>query len=283
MSPESGTYEIREVQGGVEVDAAYAALDAWFGVRAELERRSVVDAWLAHSDGVQVGDVRLGYHLLTARTPDGTLAAVRDCHITVDPGRRICVIYLAHVYVMPEHRRTGLAQRLRDVPLELARRDLRRWGLPEGEILFAAEQEFFEPTAADTAIRLVAYGRTGYRAIPPRVLPYAQADFRDVAGGTGVAQPLPLLAIVRRLGHEREATLPVTLAVAYVEHLYAVFSTHCRSADLVAPRRHALAALAATGLAEVPLLPLPTSLEDHAALSALSRSSAMPYFPTPVP
>lgn len=277
MSRESSPYEIREVHGGVEVDAAYAVLDAWFGVRAELERREVIDAWLGHPDGVQVGEVRLRYHLLTARTPDGTLAAVRDCHVTVDPGRGICVIYLAHVYVMPDHRRTGLAQRLRDVPLELARKDLRRWGLPEGEILFAAEQEFFEPTAADTAIRLVAYGRTGYQAIPPRVLPYAQADFRDVASGTDTAQPLPLLAIVRRLGHEGEPTLPVALAIAYVEHLYAVFSTHCRAEDLLAPRRHALSALAATGLSQVPLLPLPTSLDDDAALSALSRCEAMPY------
>src|SRR5207253_327439 len=115
------------------------------------------------------------------------------------------------------------------------------WGLPENEIIFAAEQEFFDPSAADTAIRLIAYGRNGYQAIPPRVLPYAQADFRDVASGTGIAEPLPLLAVVRRLGHEGAPTLPVALAVAYVEHLYAVFSTHCRPEDLEPPRRHALA------------------------------------------
>jgi GNAT superfamily N-acetyltransferase len=278
MSGVSRPYEIREVSGRVEVDEAYAVLNAWFGVRAELERREVVDAWLALGDGVQLGDVRLRYHLLSARTPDGTLAGVRDCHVTVDPVRGICVIYLAHVYVMPDHRRTGLAERLRDVPLELARHDFRRWGLPEGEILFAAEQEFYDPTALDTAIRLVAYSRTGYQAIPPRVLPYSQADFRNVAAGLGLAQPLPLLAVVRRLGHEGEPTLPLALAVAFVEHLYAVFSTHCRPQDLDAPRRHALNALAASGLSEIPLLRLPSRLDDLAALDALSNSAAMAHF-----
>ena len=278
MSGVSSPYEIREVRGSGEVDEAYAVLDAWFGVRAELERREVIDAWLALADGVQLGDVRLRYHLLTARTPDGTLAGVRDCHVTVDAVRGICVIYLAHVYVMPDHRRTGLAQRLRDVPLELARRDLNRWGLCEGEILFAAEQEFYDPTALDTAVRLVAYSRTGYQAIPPRVLPYSQADFRNVAAGLGVAQPLPLLAVVRRLGHESEPTLPLALGIAFVEHLYAVFSTHCRPEDLDAPRRHALGALAASGLSEIPLLRLPSRLDDHAALDALSNSAAMPHF-----
>jgi GNAT superfamily N-acetyltransferase len=278
MSVVSSPYEIREVSGTVEVDEAYAVLDAWFGVRAELERREVVDAWLALGDGIQLGSVRLRYHLLSARTADGTLAGVRDCHVTVDAVRGICVIYLAHVYVMPDHRRTGLAQRLRDVPLELARCDFRRWGLPEGEILFAAEQEFYDPTALDTAVRLVAYGRTGYQAIPPRVLPYSQADFRNVAAGIGVARPLPLLAVVRRLGHEGEPTLPLALAVAFVDHLYAVFSTHCRPQDLEGPRRHALDALAASGLSEIPLLHLPSRLDDHAALDALSNSAAMPHF-----
>ena len=277
--PSHSELEIREVRGGAGLDAAYAVLDAWFGTRAELERRAVVDAWLEHPDGVRVGELRIRYHLLTATAPDGTLAAVRDCHVTVDPRRGLCVIYLAHIYVAQAFRRTGLTQRLRDVPLELARRDLRDWGLTEGEILFAAEQEFYDPDAADTAIRLVAYGRAGYQAIPPTVLPYAQADFRDLAAGNGVAQPLPLLAVVRRLGHESEPTLPVALAIAYVEHLYAVFATHCRPQDLSTPRGHALGTLAATGLSKVPLMPLPASLEDRAALAALSHSKAMPHFP----
>lgn len=275
----SSSYEIREVRGGTEVDQAYAVLDAWFGVRAELERRSVIDAWLAQPDGMELAGLWLRYHLLAAWAPDGTLAAVRDCHVIADPRRGICVIYLAHVYIEPAHRRTGLGQRLRDIPLELARADLAHWGLARGEVLFAAEQEFFDPSAIDTSIRLVAYGRSGYQAIAPRVLPYAQADFRDVAAGTGVAQPLPLLAIVRRLNHEDEPTLPVALASAFVEHLYAVFATHCRPGDLEPPRRHALTVLAATGLSQVPLLRLPVSLEDSEALAALARPQGGPWRP----
>jgi len=279
MSNASSQYDIREVGAAPELDEAYSVLHTWFGARAELERREVIDAWVAEPDGYSVGGIRGRYHLLAARSPDGSMAAVRDCHVTVALAPSICVIYLAHVFVMPEHRRTGLALRLREAPLELARRDLRAWGLPEGEIMFAAEQEFYDPAAADTAVRLVAYGRSGYQAIPPQVLPYQQADFRDVAAGSGVAEPLPLLAIIRRLGHEGEPRLPATLARAFVEHLYAVHSTHCRAEDLAPPRRHALDVLAATGLSEVPLLTLPKSLEDRAALEAVSREGAMAHFP----
>lgn len=279
MSNTSSKYDLREVRRGAELDETYGVLHGWFGVRAELERREVIDAWLAQPDGYRVGDIRGRYHMLTARAADGTLAAVRDCHVTVHAGRGTCVIYLAHVYVMPDHRRTGLAQLLRDVPLDVARGDLSEWGLPpEGEIMFAAEQEFYDPAALDTAVRLIAYGRNGYQAIPPHVLPYQQADFRDVSAAGGVAQPLPLLAVIRRLGHEGEPTLPVALAAAFVEHLYAVHSTHCRLEDIAAPRRHALETLAATGLSEVPLVTLPKSLEDRAALDAVSHAAALAHF-----
>jgi 4-aminobutyrate aminotransferase/(S)-3-amino-2-methylpropionate transaminase len=273
-------YVIRPITGGPEVDEAYAVLDAWFGVRAELERREVIDRWLAHPDGLTVDGIRMRYHLLVARTPAGELAGVRDCYVTVDPARRQCVVYLAHAFVTQPHRRSGLAQRLREVPIELARADLAEWDLADCALILGVEQEFADPAAEDTLIRLVAYGRAGFKAIAPAILPYAQADFSDVAASGREARPLPLMAVVKHIGHEAADTLPVSLAVAYVEHMFAVFATHARPQDLVAPRRHALARLAATGLDRVPLLPLPRTLDDHAALSPMLNSVAMTHFPT---
>jgi 4-aminobutyrate aminotransferase/(S)-3-amino-2-methylpropionate transaminase len=273
-------YVITEVHGGPAVDEAYAVLDAWFGVRGELERRSVIDAWLAAPGGRVEGAVCTRYHLLTARAPDGSLAAVRDCHVAVDTARRLCVVYFAHAFVAPDHRRTGLAARLRDVPIALARADLADLGVPDAALLAGVEQEPIDADAPDTLIRLIAYGRAGFRAIDPRSLPHAQADFSDPAtrGDRGV-RPLPLLAVVRHVGHEDETTLPVTLARAYTEHLFGIFASHCRPEELVAPRRHALECLARCGLAQVPLLPLPRDPDDTAAMAPLRVDRFLGHFP----
>ena len=273
-------YVIAEVHGGPEADEAYALLDAWFGVRGELERRSVIDAWLATPEGRVIDGVRVRYHLLTARTADGALAAARDCYVSIDAARALCVVYFAHAFVQEAHRRTGLAGRLRDVPLDLARADLRDAGVGNATLLAAVEQEPIDDAAPDTLIRRIAYGRAGFRAIDPRCLPYCQADFSDPATrGDRPVRPLPLLAVVRHVGHEGSSTLPVDLARAYVRHNNIVFSVHCAAEELVAPRRHALESLARCGLAEVPLLPLPRDLEDTAAISPLRAARFLSHFP----
>jgi 4-aminobutyrate aminotransferase/(S)-3-amino-2-methylpropionate transaminase len=273
-------YVISEVRGGPAVDEAYAVLDAWFGVRGELERRSVIDAWLAAPEGRVHDGIRARYHLLTARAPDGSLAAVRDCYVTVDAAGEHCIVYFAHAFVAEGHRRTGLAGRLRDVPIELARADLVDFGAPTARILAAVEQEPVNEAAPDTVIRLIAYGRAGFRAIDPRCLPYCQADFSDPSGRAGRPScPLPLLAVVRAVGREDETTLPVAWARAYVEHLFALFASHCAPAELVAPRRHALESLARCGLDAVPLLPLPRDASDAAALAPLRVERFLSHFP----
>lgn len=268
------------VRGGEALDEAYRALDGWFGVRGELERRAVVEDWLRTPEGREVGGVRMRYHLLVARTVEGALAAVRDCHVTVDPSTGVCVVYLAHALVLPEHRRTGLARWLRELPVELAREDLVAWGVGASEVVLAVEQEPVARGAEDTVIRLVAYGRSGFQVVSPEVLPYCQPDFRDVAALGVPARPLPLLAVARRVGHEGAPTLPAALAEAFVTHLYAVFSTHCREEDLRAPREHALGYLRRSGLAQVPLLPMPAAVDDVTALGPLSEESVLPRFPT---
>jgi hypothetical protein len=235
-------------------DEAYGALAAEFGPRGELERRDVIVRWLD-------GQPRT-YHLLVARDENGALAAVRDCHVIVTDG--VAVVYLAHALVLPPYRRTGLGALLRRAPIAIAQRE----ATPGADILLAAEME--HPRLSDEAsvIRLCAYGKDGFAAIAPSALPYFQPDFRDL-GPNDVPRPIPLVAVVRWLGHENAPTLPARLARAFVTHLYRVFRTHVRADHLAELEGGTLRALEAFGKDEVPLLPLPRTFADVAAIRAL--------------
>jgi GNAT superfamily N-acetyltransferase len=200
---------------GSDFEEGYGALWHEFGPRGELERRAVVQRWLAVQGGVLAGGLCWQYGLLVARDHNGALAGVRDCHVTVDVDRRECVVYLAHILVLPEFRRGGLATLLRAAPLSLARRALAAAGLDarQADVLLAAEMEPADPSAADTLVRLIVHGRVGFRAVAPAVLPYCQPDFRDLEALGAPAHPLPLLAVVRWVGHMTEA-LPARLCSA---------------------------------------------------------------------
>lgn len=240
-------YHLRAATGPDDpaFDAGYRLLHAYFGEKGEIERRGVLEAWAARPDRV-VDGLRIRYQLLTATDSDGSLAAARDHYAVLDPRTGVCVVYLAHAFVSPAHRRTGLAALLRTAPATLGRQLLDEAGIPSPNrtLLLAVEQEPLVPADPDSAVRLAAYGRAGFRAIDPSALPYCQADFRDLEALGLPASPIPLLALVRRVGLEHHPTLPALYAAAFVTHLYAVFSTHCRPADLAPARQHALQTLA---------------------------------------
>lgn len=277
------TYRIAIVDSsrGAAFDAAYGVLDAEFGPRGELERREVIARWLDEPPSSGDGPFLRTYRMLTAHDPSGTLAGVRDCHVILDPQSATAIVYLAHVLVLPAFRRTGLGAIFRREPLAHARRALADAGMADRpvDVLLAAEMEPASLGDEASVIRLVAYGKEGFSAIAPAALPYCQPDFRELASA-GAARPIPLLAVVRRLGHERERTLPVGLARAFVKHLYAVFATHVRADHLAALERRTLAVtLASSRRGDVPLLPLPTSIDDQEAVMPLSRPSVLSFFP----
>jgi GNAT superfamily N-acetyltransferase len=256
-------------------EEAYRALEAEFGPRSELERRAVLARWLdepsptTHSDGA----LERSYHLLVAHDEEGRFAGVRDLHVVLDRRAAVAVAYLAHVLVLPPFRRTGLGALFRSTPVDMAQAAVRNAGMDVAAVplLLAAEME--PPTPGDDAslVRLVAYGKEGFSAISPVVFPYFQPDFRDL-GAEGVPSPIPLLAVVRLVGHESAVTLPASLARAFVAYLHAVFSTHVRADHLAALRAQTLGALDASGVADVPLLRLPRSLDDAATAHALTLS-----------
>jgi hypothetical protein len=231
------------------------------------------------------------YHLLIARDDGGSLAGVRDCHVILDAAARVAVVYLAHALVLPRYRRTGLGALLRGAPIALARKALHQAGLDASQvdILIAAEMEHPDPGDAASVVRLVVYGKDGFSAIDPVQLPYFQPDFRDLAAlpaGTAPS-PLPLLAVVRWLGHEGRAEIPARLARAFVTHLYSVFATHVPRDHLAFLQARTLGVLERTrgekdsgendsGENDVTLLPLPRALDDAAACSKLGFDPRSP-------
>ncbi|HEY4118068.1 MAG TPA: hypothetical protein VGM56_09440 [Byssovorax sp.] len=273
------SYEVERVtsSAGAAFDAAWGALDREFRPRGEIERREVVERWLARPGGVaRLGDLELAYHLVAI--DDGTsVVAARDHHVVVDRAARVVVVYLAHAWVAPAARRRGVGARLRAV----AERDgeQARASIGGGELVLFAEMEPWEPRDAASTARLVAYGRAGFAAIDPARARYAQPDFRDLEALGGDARPIPLLAIVRRVGHDGARAMPADLAARAVRQTLAVYETHCRARD-VAP----IAARAELGIGRgrgVALVALPRSSDDLASLEALSAARVSPLYDAP--
>jgi hypothetical protein len=134
--------------------------------------------------------------------------------------------------------------------------------------------EYFTPEERASWERILFYGRGGFDAINPRHFPYRQPDFRDpeIIRATGNL-PLPFMLLLRRLGRERQATLPIREAQAIMRLLYDHFATYCapefleNSLDLVLRRLDERAQRKSF----VELLPLPTSSKDLHRLKKLFR------------
>jgi hypothetical protein len=259
-------YSLEEAQDEAGFDEGFRVLDEVFGPRGELERREVLDIWfgaLRRPPERWASSVTCRYHLLLARDRDGALAGVRDC------------------LVLGPHRRSGLASLLRAAPAALARRGAEEAGLdPRAvEIVLFAEMEPVAPAEPDTVVRLIAYGRAGFRVIPPEIFPYVQPDFRDLAALGEQASPLPLIAVIRQVGHEDRAEMPRERAEACLRHVHAIHACDNRLEDIAAIQEHTRRALAAFAGETLPLLPLPRSGAEIQALGPLVRSAVLPLYP----
>jgi GNAT superfamily N-acetyltransferase len=264
---------------------AFDALEEEFGARGELERRVVIERWLARDESGGRTDIgngrRTSYHLIEATDDDGELAAVRDCHVIIDGARNVVVVYLAHVLVDPAHRRRGISALMRSAAMALGRTALAELDVPSAgaassgatnDLVLVAEMEPASVDDTPSLVRLVAYGRAGFSVIDPRALPYVQPDFRDPEDIGASPQPVPLLLVVQWVGHEATTALPRELAEAVVTSLHdGVFASHCREDHLTPARDVSLSALAAWGADDLPLCPLPRDVTDRQRLAPLSR------------
>ncbi|MEQ1501438.1 MAG: hypothetical protein ABMB14_04365 [Myxococcota bacterium] len=262
-------------------DLGYRLLDAQFGAANELERREVLAAWFrTGSLSPPGGPIHARYHLVLARdrTRDGAVAAVRDGFSAVDVANRRVVSLMSHSLVLPDWRRTGVAALLRAAPVVHARTDAAALGVPDAEIVLVAEMEMTDPTAADTAIRLIAYRRAGFKVVPPPVVPYAQPDFRDCVALGIEPVPLPFVLLVRQVGEERRDTLPAARAIAILDHLAVIHRPAVDPRQLGPIRAHALRNVL-DPRAELPLWDLPTGPDDTPRLTALSKDRLLPLYP----
>jgi 4-aminobutyrate aminotransferase/(S)-3-amino-2-methylpropionate transaminase len=258
---------------------AWEAMNGFFGPRNEIERREVLERWLR--DPIDHGHIRVRYHLLAwhdRRT--GELAAVRDIFVATDIVAQICVVLLSHSFVLPAHRRGGTAALLRTAPAAIARMDLADRKLnPDSPILLVAEMEPLDPSDDGTLVRLLSYGRAGYRVLHPEACPYFQPDFRDVRALGIPAHHVPMALVLRWLGHDAADELPASYAAAIVHHFRRIHSRAVGKDDLREASEHGISGLRRWGRPAVPLLRIPPNARGLLALEPMLRSRMLPFYP----
>lgn len=279
---ERATAEFRTVEvtdpASPAFDEAFGAMWAYFGPKNEIERRPVLERWL--HDPLVGGTLEVRYHLLAWRDRrTDALAGVRDLFVGVDRARRMSVTLLSHSFVLPEYRRSGVATLIRTAPATVARRTVAEAGMGEVPVLLGAEMEPVVPADPASVVRLLSYGRSGYGAIPPDVLPYCQPDFRDLAALGVEALPIPMPCVVRWVGHEDEHRIPTALAASLVETFAALHLRACEPGHVEALAAADLAALERYGRPDIDLVVLPTTPAEIERLAPLLRSRALLRYP----
>lgn len=275
-----------------DFEPAYALLWSAFGPQGEMERVEAIRQFLRDDsyEPTPTGTF-IRYFLLVAKDRDGRIRGVRDGSVLVNPAYSpdLCVVYLSHIFTVPEARGTVLSYWLRIAPMEIAiqyLRDLHELGkieLPRPDapgknfgmrIDLAAEMEYFSPEDRISWQRILFYGRGGFDAIDPRHFPYTQPDFREpeLVKATG-DRPVPFMVLVRRMGREKQAVLPIDEARAVMRLLYDDFACHCAPESLASSLQLVLDRLEerAKNKEFVQLLPLPTGPKNLRRLRKFFR------------
>ena len=126
---ETRKYQIWEVTTPDDPDfaKAYALLWGAFGAVGEMEREEAIRSFLLDDPYVPTKDgTYILYFLLVAKDAEGNIRGVRDGSILVNPAYAadLCVVYLSHIFMLPEARGTVLSYWLRITPVEIAMRYL---------------------------------------------------------------------------------------------------------------------------------------------------------------
>jgi hypothetical protein len=293
---ETRRYEVESIEHPDHPDFKRAFEILWgaFGAAGEMESEAVIRKMLLDDAAVPLSSGTYArYFLLVARDrATGQIRGVRDGRVLVNPAYSpdLCLVYLSHIFMLPEARGTVLTYWLRIAPLDLAvtyLHTLHQRGaitLPDPNapgryygmrVDLAAEVEFFSPDDKLSLQRILFYGRGGFDVIDPRHFPYRQPDFRDpeLIAKTG-DRPVPFMLLLRRVGREREARLPIDEAKAVINLLYDDFAVFCEEKYLDSSLEVVLTRLEerrARGKNDVALLPMPTGANDLKRLKPLFR------------
>ncbi|MEO8602792.1 MAG: hypothetical protein ABI629_09465 [bacterium] len=292
---ETRRYELHSIEHPDHPDfqRAYQVLWDAFGPQGEMEPEPAIRRFLLDDafEPLPSGTF-IRYFLLVAKDRDGRLRGVRDGSVIYNPqwAPDLCTVYLSHIYMLPEARGTVLTYWLRIAPVELAveylfalhQRGLVSLPLPDQlakyfgvRLNLAAEMEHFSPDDRLSLQRILFYGRGGFDVIDPRHFPYRQPDFRDpaVIQATGNT-PVPFMLLLRRIGRERQARLPIDEASLTMRMLYDEFACFCTPEFLQDSMRaveQRLDERRANGRTDVALLPLPTGAHNLHRLKRLFR------------
>jgi hypothetical protein len=300
---ETRRYEVWSIETPDHPDfqPAYEMLWGAFGPSGEMEREPAIRKFLLDDSYEPTAEgTFIRYFLMVAKDADGRVRGARDGSVLVNPryAPDLCVVYLSHIFMAPDSRGTVLSYWLRIAPMEVAvqyLKDLSALGklaLPDPtapgktfgmRVDLAAEMEYFDPADRISWQRILFYGRGGFDAINPRHFPYLQPDFRDpeTIRATG-NRPVPFMVLLRRMGRERQATVPIDEARAVMRLLYDDFACHCAPDILANSLQLVLDRLEerAKQKAFVELLPLPTGVANLARLKRLFRYTAFTkYYP----
>jgi hypothetical protein len=293
---ETRKYEVESIEHPDHPDfrRAYQVLWDAFGAAGEMESEAVIRRMLLDDPCAPLPSGSYArFFLLVARDrATGAIRGVRDGRVLINPAYAsdLCLVYLSHIYMLPEARGSVLTYWLRIAPLDLAVSYLHtlqqagKISLPVPDapgryfgmrVDLAAEMEYFSPEDKLSLQRILFYGRGGFDVIDPRHFPYRQPDFRDPAlvAATG-DRPVPFMLLLRRVGREREARLPIDEARAVMQLLYDDFATYCEPTHLASSLDVVLGRLEerrAKGKNDVALLPLPTGANDLKRLRPLFR------------
>jgi len=296
---ETRKYEVESIEDPSHPDfkRAYQVLWDGFGAAGEMEPEPVIRKMMLDDSSAPLPSGTFArYFLLVARDrATGTIRGVRDGRILVNPAYDpdLCLVYLSHIFVLPEARGTVLTYWLRIAPLDLAVSYLHTLHQKNQIVLpapdapgryfgmrvdLAAETEFFSPEDKLSLQRILFYGRGGFDVIDPRHFPYRQPDFRapELIARTG-DRPVPFMLLLRRVGREREARLPIEEARAAIRLLYDDFKIFCEPTHLASSLDIVLGRLEerrAKGKNDVALLPLPTGARDLKRLKPIFRYDA---------
>lgn len=292
---ETRRYELHSIEHPDHPDFARAYKILWdvFGPQGEMEPESAIRRFLLDDafEPLPSGTF-IRYFLLVAKDREGNLRGVRDGSVIYNPAWApdLCTVYLSHIFMLTEARGTVLTYWLRIAPVELAveylgelhRRGLVKLPAPDQpgknygvQVNLAAEMDYFSPEDRLSLQRILFYGRGGFDVIDPRHFPYRQPDFSppEVIQERG-NRPVPFMLLLRRMGRERQARLPLDEASATMRLLYDEFACFCtpeflqNSLDIVQTR---LDERRAKGKTDVALLPLPNGAGNLSRLRPLFR------------
>jgi hypothetical protein len=216
---------------------AYGCLWDEFGARGEMETREVIAARLAWHPSRPIADHALLYEMLVVAQGDEILA-VRDHTAIVarpraDRAARV-LVHLSHLLIMPRLRGSGLSGWLRALPIQTARECAElATGRAASDVTLVAEMEPPDAGAAAVSARLRSYQRAGFTKIDPVLAPYCQPDFRTAeAIDASTVHPLPLVLVIRRVGHEAESWLSGAEVRETVAGLYTMYGATMRAAHM---------------------------------------------------